>query len=57
MFSFSANFEALTAKDVIQSAIDNFLFFTWKSLTNKNILRILEKHDCNIADFNWRLAK
>ena len=55
MFDLSAQFERLTTKDVIQSELDTF--FTWEFLTNENILRILEKHECDIDDIVWYLAK
>ena len=54
-FDMSANFEGLTFKDVIQRELDRF--FIWEFLTNENILRVLEKHECIIYCIIWHLAK
>ena len=54
-FDMSANFEGLTTKDVIQRELDRF--FIWEFLTNENILRVLEKHECIIYCIIWHLAK
>ena len=54
-FDFSANSEGITARNVKQGELDTF--FTREFLTNENILRILEKVECDIDDCIWHLAK
>ena len=47
-FDLSANCEGITARNVKQGELDTF--FTREFLTNENILRILEKDECDIDD-------